>query len=107
MPLLLPASRIGQGTSGPVERATWTEQADRSGLVAQSTQLVLANLVAPEVIQSAGVSRPLAPAKAFEWRLGAGDQTLTHLQAVKELRLLLLAQFVGLVDQVSYPWNQP
>jgi hypothetical protein len=107
MPLLLPATRIGQSSGAPrTERATWSEQADRSGLVAQSTQSVVTNLVAPEVIQAAGVSRPLAPAQAFEWRLGAADETLTHLQAVRELRLLLLAQFVGLIDQVSYRLNQ-
>jgi hypothetical protein len=107
MPLLLPGMRIGQSQNEPgAGRAMWNEQADRSGLVDQSTQSVVSNLVAFEVIQAAGVSLPLAPAKAFEWRLGAGDHTLTHKQAMQELRLLLVAQFLGLVEQVSYSLNQ-
>lgn len=108
MPVLLPEMRIGQSQSDPgIGRAAWNGQADRTGQIGQSTQSVVTNLVALEVIQAAGVSLPLAPAKAFEWRLAAGDETVTHQQAVDELRMLFLAQFLGLVDQVSYSLGQP
>jgi hypothetical protein len=100
--------RIGQTQNEPgLGRAVWSEQADRSGLVPQSPQALVTNLVALEMIQAAGVSAPFAPAKAFEWRLAAGDTTLAYKSALMELRLLLIAQFLGgLVEQVSYSLKQ-
>jgi hypothetical protein len=107
VPLLLPATKLGLSSKATADgRAAWNEQGDPTGIVAQSAQSVLTNLVALELLEAPGVSLPLAPAKAFEWRLAAGDHTTTHQDAVNELRLLLLAQFLGLVKLSTYSLNQ-
>jgi hypothetical protein len=49
----------------------------------------------------------LAPAKAFEWRLAAGDGGSAYTQALTELRLLLLAQHLGLVESETYSLDRP
>lgn len=92
--VLLP-EKVRQGEN--IRSVVWPP-AGKSGFVGLPAAQVHSNLVWLEALDPRGVSAPWSPALAYEWRLSEGHERSREL-----LRLVLLAQFMGLLTQRRLP----